>query len=83
MPKLFTNVFGYTSTLSAWIRPNGKGETTPAVLNVMRTIKDVEADATRRYVHVCVCVYVYVLVYVCVYRCIFTKILIYYNWLLH
>ena len=57
MPKLFTNVFGYTSTISAWIRPNKE----TSVLTVMRTVKDVEADDTRRYVctYVCISVHLY------------------------
>ena len=43
MPKLFSNVFGYASTLSGWIRPSK----VDPIVTVLRTVRDVEADESR------------------------------------
>ena len=46
MPKLYSEVFGYASTLSAWVR-SSKVETVPPLITVMRTVRDVETDESR------------------------------------
>lgn len=46
MPRLFTNVFGYSSTIAGWIRASPVVHE-PPVITALRTIRDIELDEYR------------------------------------